>query len=488
MLEIRRQITFSLIIMGLGFQISCADAPATSVGPTPLPTTAPSSESYEEFAREKTSSQLKPATSAPASASRAAPKDARRQNEMLSRFFLVEQSSAAVSKTLLEAFRNDPPGGIVFWNSSRVGAAALSRTVSQYSKVLKNSGHDPAFFSIDYEGGGLTFAPSGRAIPGIQRFRQGFTDLAHGVWLGKSMSKFGVELCSLHGRIMGIELSAVGVNYPLTLVADLAQRLFAVRGISSDPQKVAKCMSTFVDSMASAGPVVAVTKHYPGLGQNSGDTHDVESVSVATTQSETEKHLRPFRDLISFVNHRGFSERLSIMSSHGKFPLLDARNLTTESKTLLTDLLRDQMQFQGVRVSDAMWMGGYGNLQGDDLYAVYANAFVSGMDMLMIPGSRYGGALRAFTQISSGQVSETFRLALEERTSVPFSEFQKLFLRRAVESRLRITRTLKSLPYPHETISLQEPRTLSVSERNRYYEILTQTDERWRSQLPSILP
>lgn len=470
-----RNLTFGFAALTLVFLISCAESGDVSSGPTEAPTTAPLSESYEEFAREKTSAQIR--NTAP-----------RTSNEMLSRFFLVEQSSASVSKALLEAFRNDPPGGIVFWNSSRVGAAGLAKTVSQYSKVLKNNGHDPALFSVDYEGGGLTFAPSGRSIPGIQRFRQGFTDLAHGVWLGKSMPKFGVELCALHGRIMGIELSAVGVNYPLTLVADLAQRLFTVRGVSADPKKVSQCLATFVESMALAGPVIAVTKHYPGLGQNAGDTHDVESVSAAATSADAEKHLKPFRDLVSFVNQRGLSERLSIMSSHGKFPLLDSRNLTTESKILLTDVLRDQIQFRGVRVSDAMWMGGYGDLQGDELYAVYANAFVSGLDMLMIPGSRYGGALRAFRQIAVGPISDSFRSAIEKRSQVSFSEFQKQFLRRAVESRLRINQTLKSLPFPHETISPDEPRNLSRAERDRYYEILKQTDGRWQSQLPSVLP
>lgn len=452
-------------------QVSCAKPETSSAGPTPAPPDlAPPSESYEEFVREKTSAQV-------------APRNLSRSSEGLSRFFLVEQSSASISKSLSEAFRNDPPGGVVFWNSTRVGSSELSKTVAHYSKILKSRGHDPAFFSIDYEGGGLTLAPSGRSIAGIQRFRQGFTDLAHGIWLGRSMTSFGTELCSLHGRIMGLELPAVGINYPLTLVSDLAQRLFTVRGISSDAGKVSECISAFTEAMSLAGPVVTVTKHYPGLGQNIGDTHDVESVSGAKNRAETEKHLRPFRDLVKFTNQRSLSERLSIMSSHGKFPQIDRENLTTESKILLTDILRDEIGFEGVRVSDAMWMGGYGDLQGDELYAVYANAFNSGMDMLMIPGSRYGGALRAFSQIFSGHASEGLKAAIESRSNQSFAEFQTTFLRRIVESRARISRTLKSLPYPHETIVSQKPRTLSARERDRYYEILRQLDSRWPSQI-----
>lgn len=352
-----RLLNSSLLILALSFITACA--PKNDHGTlTPPPPEAPASESYVATAPSDASAQ---------------------SNARLSRFFLVEQGNAAFSTSLAEAFRRDPPGGIVFWNFSKSGWQALAQTTSRYSQILKQNGHAPAFFSVDYEGGGLTMSPSGRQIPGIQRFRAGFTDLAHGIWLGKAIGKYDYELCELHGRIMGKELAAVGVNYPLTLVSDLAQRLFTVRGISTDPDEVARCMAKFTEAMAAAGPVVAVTKHYPGLGQNSGDTHDVVSVSAAKTQAEANRHLAPFRELVGFVNAKGLESRLSIMSSHGKFPLLDPDNLTTESSTILEGILRDSIGFRGVRVSDAMWMGGYGNLQGDALYAVYLNAFVSGL-------------------------------------------------------------------------------------------------------------
>ena len=431
---------------------------------TPSPPDAPLTEAYSQLTASQTAS-------------------ARR----LSRFFLVEQPSAIVSTALLDAFKRDPPGGLVFWNFSHAGWQDLAKTTARYSQILKENGQLPAFFSIDDEGGGLTFSPSGRNIPGIQRFRQGFTDLAHGVWLGKSLAHFGTELCDLHGRIMGQELAAAGVNFPLTLVSDLAQRLFILRGVSIDPTEVATCLKSFTKSMASAGPVIAVTKHFPGLGQNSGDTHDVESISTAKTLVDADRHLFPFRDLINFANSNGLQSRLSVMSSHGKFPLLDPNHLTTESSILLDDILRDRFGFQGVRVSDAMWMGGYGNLQGDSLYAVYVNAFVSGLDILMIPGSRFGGALRAFQQVDDGSASTNFRLALEARSGLKFDNLREKFGRRVTESLGRIDFTLRTLPYSHETVSGSPPRNLRVRDRARYYEILRALDSRWSGQLPAEL-
>jgi beta-glucosidase-like glycosyl hydrolase len=397
----------------------------------------------------------------------------------LSRLFLVEQPSARYSKQIGEAFRKDPPGGLVFWNSGKVGAKELSETVERYSRILKNNGHLPALFSIDYEGGGLRLSPSGAEISGIQRFREGFSDLAHGVWLGQSMGKYGTELCRLHGRIIGKELAIAGINYPLTLVGDLASRLFTLRGVSTDPLEVAKCVSDFTMAMAEAGPVIAVTKHYPGLGQNSGDTHDVVSISTAKSESEAERHLFPFRETIKFVNRNGLQTRFSIMASHGKFPVYDSVNLTTESSKLLESMLRDELGFKGIRLSDAMWMGGYGDLSGDALYAVYLNAFTSGMDMLMIPGNRYGGALNAFEAVYIGRASEALKSAIEDRAKQPYAIFVDRFKKRVSESLERIDRTLKSLPYSHDVIQTIEPKQVTIRERSRYYEILRSMDGRW---------
>jgi beta-N-acetylhexosaminidase len=397
----------------------------------------------------------------------------------LSRLFLVEQPSAQYSKQIGEAFRRDPPGGLVFWNSSKVGAKELAETVARYSRISKKNGHLPALFSIDYEGGGLRLSPSGAEISGIQRFRVGFSDLAHGAWLGQSMGKHGTELCRLHGRIMGKELAIAGINYPLTLVGDLASRLFKLRGVSTDPMEVAKCVSDFTMAMAEAGPVIAVTKHYPGLGQNSGDTHDVVSVSTAKSESEAERHLFPFRETVKFVNRNGLENRFSIMASHGKFPIYDSVNLTTESPKLLETMLRDEIGFKGIRLSDAMWMGGYGALSGDALYAVYLNAFTSGLDMLMIPGNRYGGALKAFEAIYGNRASEALKSAIEDRAKQPYEVFVARFKKRVNESLERIDRTLKSLPYPHDVIQIIEPKQVTSRERSRYYEILRSMDGRW---------
>lgn len=473
---------------------ACGRAPQATVENTPP--IAPSSEAYQEGQDEVENIVLNTwAGPARVGEIKDLSETRHRHLKLLSRLLLVETSSAIQHSSLLKAMKSDPPGGVVFWNSTKAGAAELASTIQRYSEELEKATHGPILFSVDYEGGGLSKAPSGKNIPGIQRFRNGFTDTAHGAWLGRSIPQYGMELCGLHGRIMGIELGAVGINYPLTLVADLQQNLFKTRGVSRDAREVASCLSIFVKEMAKAGPVIAVTKHYPGLGQNVGDTHDVESVSIAKSRAESDRHLLPFRELIAYANREGLEGRLSIMTSHGKFPHYDDQNLTTESPTLLTKMLKDDFRFQGIRVSDAMWMGGYGTMDGVQLYAVYLNAIRSGLDLLMIPGNRFGGALRALRAVYLDEASAELKSAIETRSGLPYEEFRRVFLERVSESLERIEATTKTLPYAHHVIrdfqrrmgASASPRDATSRERARYNQILKSLAPVLFSDLPTDL-
>lgn len=390
-------------------------------------------------------------------------------------FFLVEQSSPEVNQALMKANSISSPGGLVFWNASKSDYAKLQMTISKYSLKAQERRDDPWLFSIDYEGGALTKTPSGKTVPGVQRFVKGFTPLAHPIWLGKSMSSFGTELCELHGKIMGKELSAAGINYPLTVVSDLASRLFSNRGISKNSYQVSECMKAFLKSMSEAESMITVTKHFPGLGQTIGDTHDVVSVSTAKTMDEFNNHLRPFAQLIEFANSYQMGNQLSILASHASFPLVDNKNLTTESSILLEDILVHQLGFQGIRVSDAMWMGDYNRLNGAELYAAYASSFIAGLDLLMIPFAKYQGAIQAFDQLARNQVSPEFKVRLERRMGLSLTVIQEKFINRAKESLMRLKQSKKLLKHAVDVINPNtEPTNLTRSERIRYGEILHQ--------------
>ena len=299
---------------------------------------------------------------------------------------LVEQYNAVNLPTMRAAIAANPPAGIVFWNPEGVGAQELSAITRAYAASARNASQPPLLFSTDYEGGGLTKTISGRTVPGIQRFRRGFTLLPHGQWLGREIEQTDSdEICALQGEIMGQELLAAGINYPLATVSDLAGTLFTNRGISSNAAVVTRCMNTLLENFnrVSQGKSIFVTKHFPGLGFTRGDTHEITVLSDRRG-AEFERHISPYRGILSNVRSRSQEGLLSIMVGHAQFTAYSPNRTSTESSYMLSRILKGTGQFEeqdngakyprpalgfsGFVLSDAMWMGVYGFVNDMALY------------------------------------------------------------------------------------------------------------------------
>lgn len=393
----------------------------------------------------------------------------------IAQFFLVEQFSTKEFDSMKKAIKEHPPGGIVYWNPESIGGSEIAAVNASYSLVAKTSGHLPLLLSTDYEGGGLNQTISGKSVIGIQRFIKGMTKLAHPMWLGQSLKNYSTELCKLHGSIMAKELKLAGINYPLATVSDLGKNLFANRGISTNPEEIAECMTAMVEGFSEVKGNILVTKHFPGLGETVGDTHDMTVVSRAKSMTELEKSLKPFRDVITNVNNKGWQNNYSILASHAKYDVLDKENITTVSEPILKNLLRDEMKFQGIVVSDAMWMGEYGKLSTDDILPIYVKSVLSGMDLLMIAGRTFPSAVNYFRAIYDETLSEKDMLILENVTGMNWSALHKKFVDRIIETHERMSNTKKSLQYAQDTVLTEantNPESKTTKERTRYNEIL----------------
>lgn len=379
---------------------------------------------------------------------------------------LVEQYEALNLPTMRAAIAANPPAGVVFWNQNRVGAAELSVITRAYATAAQSgsSPQPPMLFSTDYEGGGLTKTIRGTSVPGIQRFRTGFTLLPHGQWLGKEIADTNRDdMCALQGEIMGRELVAAGINYPLATVADLAGGLFVNRGISADAEIVSRCLTKLLENFnrASNGKAVFVTKHFPGLGFTRGDTHEITVVSDRRG-AEFERHLLPYRRILSALRQSGQENLLSVMVGHAQFSAFSPNSTATESPYVLSRILKGRgnfeeqdsgpktshqgLGFSGLVLSDAMWMGVYGfvhqmasagripddsgghklaelrqylvqaglydsaraqSLTREDYQRIYnvmsMNSVFSGMDLLMVPNVQFS---RLITFLRKGLVDQ----------------------------------------------------------------------------------
>jgi beta-glucosidase-like glycosyl hydrolase len=453
------------LILALIVSVGCSENRTTpvasfdeeqSVGPTGF------------YAAEKTSSNLKVDNDVFTS------EEMQSLRKKIGTSFLVEQFNVKVFSTMQLAIKNHPPAGLVYWNPDNSEAIDLAKVNAAYSLEAEKYNTGPLLLSTDYEGGGLRLSISGKSIPGIQRFTKGFTQLAHPSWLGRSLAKFGTEMCELHGKIMAKELKMVGINYPLATISDLAKNLFSVRGISSKPENISTCMKKILQAFHDEQNMILVTKHFPGLGETSGDTHDGTVVSKAELRSELDSSIKPFKDIISFANSLSVPESLSVLASHALYKPLDPDQLTTVSKKILTDFLRDELHYQGLVLSDAMWMGEYGLLKTDQLLKVYLKSILAGMDLLMISGRTFVPAVTFFRDIFDGKTSMNLQTELEEELGLSFSEIRRLYINRLKQSSERLAKTQQSLKYAHLEYDVEQyknPNEYTVSEGNRYLEI-----------------
>ncbi|GAB3660725.1 glycoside hydrolase family 3 protein [Glycomyces tarimensis] len=202
-------------------------------------------------------------------------------------------------------------------------------------------------------------------------------------------------------RISGEELLAMGVNQNFAPVADVNvdpdNPVIGVRSFSSDPQHAADMVAAQVAGYQS-GDLASTIKHFPGHGDTSDDSHTSLPQIDHTYEEWAELDAPPFEAAIA-------EDVDTVMTAHLQFPALDP-SLTpaTLSEPILTGLLRDELGFDGVVVTDSLSMEGVRTIYGDDRVPVLA--LLAGADMLLMPPDidlAYNAVLDA---VASGEISK----------------------------------------------------------------------------------
>ena len=169
----------------------------------------------------------------------------------------------------------------------------------------------------------------------------------------------GTSLTFDVARAIGLEARAMGVNVVYAPSLDLASNpdnpAIGIRSFGDDPAAVARHGEEFVRGLQSAG-VAAAVKHFPGIGDLSGDTHHGLSVVEASRDVLDARELVPFRSVFSPANR---ARPLLAMSGHAALPAVTGRHdvPATLSREVMTDLLDRDLQFDGLVISDALDMG-----------------------------------------------------------------------------------------------------------------------------------
>lgn len=210
------------------------------------------------------------------------------------------------------------------------------------------------------------------------------------------------------GRVTAMEARAIGVPWNFYPDADVNSNpnnpIVNTRAFGEDPAEVSTLVSEFIRGVHD-GHGLATAKHFPGHGDTDTDTH-LNLARITADRERLEKvELAPFRAAIA----AGVD---SVMIGHLVVPALepDARRPATISWEITTHLLKQQMGFKGIVVTDAMDMNGimrvYGGNTAQNAGRAAVDALKAGADLILIPGDldgAYNGVLKA---VRSGEVSE----------------------------------------------------------------------------------
>ena len=292
---------------------------------------------------------------------------------------------------IAEAVREDGAGGVIVSVGSPTEVAAKINNLQALAKY-------PLLVGADLESGagyrmrGAVFLPNNIALGGATLF--------------PSLMAVGATGDERHayemGRITATEARAVGVHLPFAPVLDVNNNpenpVIATRSFGEDPAAVARMGSAFVRGLQDHG-AVATGKHFPGHGDTGVDSH----VNLPVIRVDRERldriELRPFREAIA----AGMG---AVMSAHVSIPTLTGSISTpsTLSPAVLSDLLRGEMGFDGVIVTDAMDMRAI--TRGFGAGEAVVLALEAGADIILMPENPRAARESLVAAVRSGRISE----------------------------------------------------------------------------------
>lgn len=319
-------LSAGLAVLALGLA-SCAAGPvATTTSPTPSPslTAAPTSATTEGLPR------VIPANSCRLRVDAMTPQQ--RAGQLVMVGHQVGQPTAATGRLVAA----QDIGSVILMGNTSIGVDEV-RTMTDALRSAAGVGKDGLVIAVDQEGGRV------RRLAG-----EGFTPMPSAADQGR----MGTNELTDAARTWGTELRKAGIDVDLAPVADVVpQDRVAVnepvakwgRGFGSDPQAVSADVAAFVTGLRAGGTGTAV-KHFPGLGQVVGNTDFATGVTDDRTIRQ-DPLLKPFRASIEAGTDM-------VMISSARYTRIDAEHPALWSAIVIDGMLRGDLGWQGVVVSD----------------------------------------------------------------------------------------------------------------------------------------
>lgn len=301
-------------------------------------------------------------------------------------FVTPEQLGGAYPVTTPIDLTNRPVGGVLLMGAN---LETIAQTKNMLSKTQENAMKNGigVFLAVDEEGG----------LVARCAYKLGTTAF-------DSMAVYGArndanEAFNI-GKTIGKDLKSLGFNVDFAPVADvdisptneLGNRIF-----SSDPNVVANMVSNVVKGLNSSG-IAATLKHFPGLGAEDGNTHTASSIIINRTLTQLRNtEFVPFKSGIS-------AGADFVMVGHQKVSSFGDDLPADLSYTAVTKMLRGELGFKGIAITDAQNMGTITNVYYSSTAAKMS--VKAGIDMILAPKDLDMAANAVINAVNSGEISE----------------------------------------------------------------------------------
>lgn len=312
--------------------------------------------------------------------------------------FHVDEAAAALNQqrygvaTPAEAVRAFAPGGVIYFSArgddNLRSPGQLARLSNGLQEASTGVAGIPLIISVDQEGGAVSRMPTPPATPQPGNMALGAT------WSPADAHRAY--------RITGAELHACGITADHAPVADVnvdpANPVIGVRSFGSEPRAVSAFVRAAVRGLHHGG-VAATVKHFPGHGDTDTDSH-VGLPRITHSRAQLDAiDLPPFRAAVA----AGVD---IVMTAHISVPALDPSLApATMSRAVVTGLLREELGFDGLIVTDALDMQGASAAYPPDKAAV--TAIGAGVDMLVLSPDLPRAHAAVLAAVRSGEIPES---------------------------------------------------------------------------------
>ena len=221
------------------------------------------------------------------------------------------------------------------------------------------------------------------------------------------------ELIFEVGQQIGLDCREAGIQWNLTPVVDINSNpenpVIGYRSFGDNKQSVLSKAEAYLKGMESTGTLNSI-KHFPGHGDTATDSHLGLPVIDKSMEELKENELYPFQELIK----KGVD---SVMVGHLSLPQLDDKEPSTTSSKIITELLRNELGFDGVIISDALNMHAVSK-KYPEKGKLEATAFAAGMDMLCFSVHVVEGIESILNSAFENRIEESFKRIwqLKEKT------------------------------------------------------------------------